>query len=344
MSLSYLSELHKAIINRFNPDELRRLSFDLDIEFDDLPSVSRINKAMDLVKYMAQRERLPDLLMVLKQHRPQAVWPEIPPDYKYEPEVVEIKSFAQRYWKWLLVFSSLIVLVVVATVFILVRLTQEPERPSVVSNKSFQVKLAPDESVSVFGDELFIRALDINFRKERLGIRINSPGYDLEEVDISPITDDYIYHSSSDFTIVLFDMESDLFGGSATVQVFKNDPIETFEALESALPPDNFIFINYIVQQGDTLASIAEKNNTSAAVLELYGITSEELIPGNELPLLPVANPAYCPGTRSYIVRSGDSAYSIALNFNTTAEAIQQLNNLDSDYTIYTGQVLCIPQ
>ena len=73
-----------------------------------------------------------------------------------------------------------------------------------------------------------------------------------------------------------------------------------------------------------------------------HGIDAEDLIPGATL-RLPIANSAYCPGTRAYVVRDKDTVYRIAAAFGTTVEAIAQLNALDPAYTIRVTEVICIP-
>lgn len=107
--------------------------------------------------------------------------------------------------------------------------------------------------------------------------------------------------------------------------------------------PDPVIFIDpYIVQSGDSLYSIAEQQNSSIELMALWGISAENLVPGQPI-RLPVANPAYCPGSRAYVVRDKDTAFRIAVQFNTTADVLQQMNGLDANYTVYTTQVICVP-
>jgi LysM repeat protein len=59
------------------------------------------------------------------------------------------------------------------------------------------------------------------------------------------------------------------------------------------------------------------------------------------LPQPQIVQAAEC--SASYTVKAGDTLSAIAVKYNTTVEAIAQANNLKSPYTIYEGQVLCIP-
>lgn len=103
------------------------------------------------------------------------------------------------------------------------------------------------------------------------------------------------------------------------------------------------ITVDYTVQSNDTLYSIARVNATTVSLMAEYGIDSADVIPGAVLKV-PRANPAYCQNNRlAYVVREGDTAFSIARNHGTTLAALQQANGLDVNYTIYAGQVLCIP-
>ncbi|MEW5987019.1 MAG: LysM peptidoglycan-binding domain-containing protein [Chloroflexota bacterium] len=114
----------------------------------------------------------------------------------------------------------------------------------------------------------------------------------------------------------------------------------------TAVPPAPvaapIIVIQYQVQANDTLYSIASQQNSSIELMATYGIDAQDLSPGAVINL-PVANSAYCPGSRPYVVRENDTAYSIARRYGTTAEVLRQMNGLDANYTIYTAEVLCVP-
>ncbi|MBI5302744.1 MAG: LysM peptidoglycan-binding domain-containing protein [Chloroflexi bacterium] len=53
--------------------------------------------------------------------------------------------------------------------------------------------------------------------------------------------------------------------------------------------------------------------------------------------------PTLSPASTTYVVRAGDTLYSIARRYNTSVEAIMAANRL-SNYNIYVGQTLIIPR
>ena len=96
----------------------------------------------------------------------------------------------------------------------------------------------------------------------------------------------------------------------------------------------------YIVQRGDTLFSIASRFNTTVdAIRRSNNLTSDFLYVGQSL-VIPSSNEN---ATEIYIVQPGDTLYAIATRFNTTVDAIRQLNNLTSD-TLTIGQQLLVPE
>jgi LysM repeat protein len=102
------------------------------------------------------------------------------------------------------------------------------------------------------------------------------------------------------------------------------------------------ILVDYVVTADDTLYRITEKQTTSIELMAVHGIDAQDLTPGVTL-RLPVANPTYCSGSRPYVIRPGDTAYSIANRLGTTAQRLQQLNNLNVEYRIDIADVLCVP-
>ena len=102
-------------------------------------------------------------------------------------------------------------------------------------------------------------------------------------------------------------------------------------------------FVQYVVQAEDTLYRITEKQKTSIELMAVHGIDAADLVPGNTLSL-PVANPNYCASSTPYVVRPGDTVFSIANRFNTTTQRLAQVNNLGADFRIDIANVLCIVQ
>lgn len=116
-------------------------------------------------------------------------------------------------------------------------------------------------------------------------------------------------------------------------------------------------FSNYVVSKGDTLYSIAKKSNISVDTIKKdNALTSNTLkigqnlkirIPSNNIEIEECIGPDYTPPkeniapTTTYIVKKGDSLYSIAKKFNTTVDSIKRKNNLSSN-TLQIGQKLNI--
>lgn len=95
----------------------------------------------------------------------------------------------------------------------------------------------------------------------------------------------------------------------------------------------------YIVRQGDTLSSVANK----------FNISINDLITYNELPttILSVGQvlriPQIGPSNLLYTVKRGDTLYQLANSYGTTVDAIKQLNKLTSN-NLSVGQQLYIPE
>ena len=89
---------------------------------------------------------------------------------------------------------------------------------------------------------------------------------------------------------------------------------------------------------GDTLYKIALDNNTTVDELKsLNNLTSNTLMIGELLKL-----PSNLLPEDTYIVQRGDSLYSIAAKYNTTVDALKEVNNLTSNI-LSVGQVLKLP-
>lgn len=94
----------------------------------------------------------------------------------------------------------------------------------------------------------------------------------------------------------------------------------------------------YIVKKGDTLYSIAAANNTTVDELKKTNNLTSNILSTGQLLKIPSA---LLPES-TYIVKKGDSLYSIANKYNTTVDELKRINNLTSNI-LSIGQVLKLP-
>ena len=88
----------------------------------------------------------------------------------------------------------------------------------------------------------------------------------------------------------------------------------------------------YKVKSGDTLYSIAQKYNISVNELkELNNLKNNNITVGQVLKIKSNIPSEEVTEKNYYIVKSGDTLYSIAKKYNTTVDEIKKLNNLKSD-------------
>jgi LysM repeat protein len=105
----------------------------------------------------------------------------------------------------------------------------------------------------------------------------------------------------------------------------------------------------YVVRRGDTLFSIARRFGTTiGAIAQANSLSNPRyiragqglIIPGAYLTCMP---PSAVPGATVYIVRPGDTLYSIARRYRTTVAAIARANGIANPRRIWAGQRLVIP-
>ena len=109
-----------------------------------------------------------------------------------------------------------------------------------------------------------------------------------------------------------------------------------FQAINNYLKEENI----YTVKSGDSLYVIARNFNTSVdEIKKLNNLTSNNLSIGQKL-IIP-NNYSSNISTNTYTVKSGDSLYAIARNFNTSVDELKRLNNLTSN-NLSIGQKLII--
>lgn len=135
------------------------------------------------------------------------------------------------------------------------------------------------------------------------------------------------------------------------------NPTATPSSGSGGIIGDNAI---YLVQPGDTLASIARRFNTTVVTLvQLNGIINpNQIFTGQSLVLpvngtggpiistpAPIATPIPPPPTlTTYTVQPGDTLYRLSLRFGIGVVAIAEANGISNYNSIFVGQALVIPQ
>ena len=134
------------------------------------------------------------------------------------------------------------------------------------------------------------------------------------------------------------------------VEFLKENYKELAEAVISAVAnyigvpykaPNGLITNTYVVQKGDTLYSIANKLGTTVSELKKENNLTSNTLQIGEVLRIPTKE-IYEEEENIYIVKKGDSLYSIANKYNTTVEELKRINNLTSNI-LSIGQVLKLP-
>lgn len=100
--------------------------------------------------------------------------------------------------------------------------------------------------------------------------------------------------------------------------------------------------IEYVVQEGDTLFSIARRFGVDMAELaRVNGITDPSTIYVGQRLIIPGGQAT--PARQLYYVQPGDTLTSIAQRFGVSLQALMEANNITNPDEIYAGQVLRIP-
>ena len=133
--------------------------------------------------------------------------------------------------------------------------------------------------------------------------------------------------------------------GSNVLQIGQQLKIPTSSNNSNTTSPSNNII--YTVQNGDSLWKISQKYNVPVSdIISTNNLTTTLLKVGQQLKI-PTSNnnsnTTSSSNNTEYVVKSGDSLWLIANRYNTTVNAIKNLNNLTSN-TLQIGQVLRIPQ
>lgn len=92
-------KLLDILLEYFNLEELKRLCFDLEVEYDDLRGESRASKAQELIEYMNRRNRLEELTDEMRRQRSGIEWPSPLSQAPTAPVLVTEQSVAFAHFK-----------------------------------------------------------------------------------------------------------------------------------------------------------------------------------------------------------------------------------------------------
>lgn len=96
----------------------------------------------------------------------------------------------------------------------------------------------------------------------------------------------------------------------------------------------------YIVEPGETIESIARNLKVSLDTLyDINGFNPNRKLEVGDQIIVPAVNTNYS----SYIVKKGDTPYSISQKFNTKVDDLMTINGLEKNDYIYPNQELLIP-
>ena len=98
----------------------------------------------------------------------------------------------------------------------------------------------------------------------------------------------------------------------------------------------------YIIQEGDTLDSIAKKYNIPAIdIIKINSLEAPYTLKVNDILNIPTAPTNIF---NYYKVKKGDTLYKIATESNIDTDTLAQINGLELNEYIYPDQILLIPK
>jgi len=159
-----------------------------------------------------------------------------------------------------------------------------------------------------------------------------------EETNIYTVqSGDSLWSIAKKFNVSVDDLKSE---NNLTSNLISVGQVLRIPASAPTEPNPNYIV--YVVKSGDSLYRIAQQYNTTVDTIKNFNnLTNNILQIGQEL-LIPISEIEEETPTITYIVKSGDSLWSIAQRYNTTVNEIKTLNNLTSN-NLSIGQQLLIP-
>ncbi|MFW6007276.1 MAG: LysM peptidoglycan-binding domain-containing protein [Halanaerobiales bacterium] len=123
---------------------------------------------------------------------------------------------------------------------------------------------------------------------------------------------------------------------------FLNDLVDDLEE-EQPPPPTTRRYAQHILQPGETLSVLAREYNVSVSEIRRVNPGLPPSPSPGQVVNLPIEIPQPPENSFRYIVRRGDTLFSIANRFDTTVEELVSLNSISDPDVIFPGRILIIP-
>lgn len=157
-------------------------------------------------------------------------------------------------------------------------------------------------------------------------------------VNASSGTEDLFFNQNNSLALETPDLkiEDNFIYGVSTPRVLTVQTLGDIFGSESVQSSKDVI--NYTVQSGDTISSIAEEFNISSDTLLWSNnlASGSNLKAGQNLVILPISGVLY-------LVKPGDTLSQIASSHKAKVEDIIEFNNLTSELDLFVGDTLVIP-
>ena len=172
--------------------------------------------------------------------------------------------------------------------------------------------------------------------------------YQLRNSDNTALDDDYLIRNTANNQTIVIDYG--YVDNQSDATFLKNNYENLAEAVVKSIAdyagvtytPANLEGY-YVVQKGDSLWSIASKNNIAINELKtLNNLSSNTLQIGQLLKLPTTSKEEITTNEDIYTVQKGDSLWSISNKYGTSVDALKKANNLTSNI-LSIGQILVIP-
>ena len=204
------------------------------------------------------------------------------------------------------------------------------------------------------GDTLWSIARDNNISVSKLKEINNLTSNSLSIGDILKLTDDFttpslsntytvnsgdtLYSIARKFNVSVNELKQ---SNNLTTNALSVGQVLTIPGIE--IEPENTTETTYTVKSGDNLYSIAKTFNTTVTELKQANNLTSNTLSINQVLIIPNTSEIETPiNGNKYIVKSGDTLYSIANKYNISVNELKQFNNLTSN-TLSLNQELIIP-